>query len=788
MSMKRAFLLCLVGVLFATSLFGVVINTEEENWTYGAMHQWRAHSSYSSIQELAVASSCVYALSNNSLFSVDKQSEEMSYYSRLTGLSGSVIHHIAHNAKLDVLLICYQNGQIDVIDNRDDIYNISDLYLKQISASKEVNHIYMHQNNAYLAMDFGIISLDLHKKEIANTYYIGEGSTEVAVKAITVMGDSIYAASSTTLYSAHLRDNLLDYAYWHRQSLPPGGVVQDMCTYGNRICLLMDHNLWSCLNGVWVQHEFSYPLRKLFVADDQLFATLSDEYGVAEIHSDMSVTLVKFPYNYHVHAIAKDGQAYWLGTQSDGLVRLADGVQVFQPDGPSNPIAYRMRFYGDRLYIVPGGRWAVQNKQQGEIMYYENNTWTNISTGELTQMANHALYDFMNVAQDPHDPEHYFVTTYGTGLLEMRENRVVNLYLPHNSPLKSAAPNDPDFYTRTDGAMYDEKGNLWLINTHDDANNIHVIEPNGNWHSYNVYDGSRVVLYTPGEIMMDRRQSAWKWIPLCRYNTGLLLLNDNGTPTDPSDDQCTFRSQWMDQYGKLIKPEYIYTIAQDHDNTIWVGTSAGLFTIPSSIDFTSSDQCRRVVIARNDGTSLGDYLLENEQINCIVIDGANRKWIGTANSGLFLIEIKDNEQGGTDVNTVIHFTTDNSLLPSNTVLSIAIQQSTGEVFIGTSDGLVSYMSDAVEPEADFSQLYAYPNPVLPTYKGSVVIKGLMADTEVRIVDANGNLIKRIEGSGGEVVWDMTNAVGERVASGVYTAICNTMDGSQTGHVKVMVFN
>ena len=102
--------------------------------------------------------------------------------------------------------------------------------------------------------------------------------------------------------------------------------------------------------------------------------------------------------------------------------------------------------------------------------------------------------------------------------------------------------------------------------------------------------------------------------------------------------------------------------------------------------------------------------------------------------------------------------------------------------------LVPYMSDAVEPEADFSQLYAYPNPILPTYKGSVVIKGLMADTEVRIVDANGNLIKRIEGSGGEVVWDMTNATGERVASGVYTAICNTKDGSKTGHVKVMVFN
>jgi hypothetical protein len=222
-------------------------------------------------------------------------------------------------------------------------------------------------------------------------------------------------------------------------------------------------------------------------------------------------------------------------------------------------------------------------------------------------------------------------------------------------------------------------------------------------------------------------------------------------------------------------------MAQDLDGTLWIGTDEGIFLIPSTVDFASSDRCERVIIGRNDGTQLGDYLLENEKIQSIVVDGANRKWIGTATSGVFLLS-EDGQE------TIEHFTTENSPLLSNTILSIAIQKSTGEVFIGTGDGLMSYMSDAVPAEEDFSQIYAYPNPVHPNYRGYVVIKGLMDDTEVRIVDASGNLLKTLEGLGGEVVWDMTNAMGARVASGVYTAICNTKDGAAYGTTKILVIN
>jgi hypothetical protein len=373
----------------------------------------------------------------------------------------------------------------------------------------------------------------------------------------------------------------------------------------------------------------------------------------------------------------------------------------------------------------------------------------------------------------------------------MYDTTVVALYLPNNSPLRSAAPSNPDNYTRTDAAMYDEQGNLWVLNAGGELNNVHVINPQGEWHSFNLLNSITreiIRLETPGEMVVDRRNSQWKWIPLCRWNTGIVLLQDNGTPTNNSDDKAYYRTQWVDQFNNQLIPEYIYSIAQDHDNTLWVGTSRGLFTIPAHVDFTQSNKCEKIIIRRNDGTNLVDFLLDNEQINCIVVDGANRKWIGTANSGIFLIDITTDQDNGEVVNTVAHFTTDNSLLPSNNILSIAIQESTGEVFIGTSNGLVSYMSDAVEPEENFENIYAYPNPVYPTYKGLIIIKGLMANTQVRIIDGSGNAVAILHSNGGEAIWDGNNSFGQRVASGIYTAVCNTIDGQAYGYVKVMIMN
>lgn len=775
--MKKASILSFLILVASCVLANTHIDTSEDNWIYGNMHQWNIHSAFADINAIAVTRDKVFALSNHSLFAVDKQSEEIAYYNRLTGLNGAVISTIGYNPTLNLLLVCYENGHLDIINSHDEVYNIPDLYLKQTTYSKIVNSIYMHDHTAYLAMDFGIIELDMKRREIKDTYIIGQDAKEVNVKHITIMGNRIYAVSPQLLYSASLSDPLSDYAYWQTQALPTGKEVSAFCAYDELLYMVRDSVLCSYRDSKWQKHTTSYKVNGLCPTDQHLFILPKNQAGVAIAETDLSLQMTDMGM---ITDIVQDGSSYWWASVSDELVRGADR-QAFRPDGPINNIAYRMRTFGDRLYVVPGGRWATQNKTPGEIMFYENGTWVNISNDVINQACGFKVYDLMNVAQDPNDKDHYFVTSYGAGLLEMQSDEVVNLYTPDNSTLISAVPKYPKEYTRTDGAMYDEQGNLWILNAVG-TKSINIFTPDKQWFSFGLASQSDTIpLYTPGEIMVDRRNTQWKWIPQCRYNTGLLLLQDNGTPTNDKDDQVFYRNEWFDQNGKPVIPEFIYSMAQDNDNTIWVGTNAGLFLIPATIDFTTSNRCERVIIGRNDGTKLGDYLLDNEQINHIVVDGANRKWIATATSGVFLLSPNGEE-------TIEHFTTENSPLSSNNVLSIAILESTGEVFFGTSQGLVSYMSDAIEPAKNFSDIYAYPNPVHPNYHGVVTIRGLMANTEVRIVDASGNLVTTIQGNGGEAVWDMTNAQGSRVASGIYTALCNTQDGAAHSMVKIMVMN
>lgn len=761
----------------------------KEDITYGNMYQWRSHAAFTSMDELAVLGDEVYTRSGQSLFSVEKESGLINYHTRLTGLNGARIDHIAHNTTLNKLLITYQDGQLDIMDAAGDVQNISDLYLKQMSLSKVVNDICMYQDKAYLAMSFGILVVDMQKLEIEDTYYIGMNSTEVNVEYITIHDGKIYAASQTGLYVADLTDNLVDYNFWNKQSLPGSKALQGLRAHNGTVYLLRNMLLYALQDNQWQSCPTEYPIRRLTKTEHHLYLMPENVYGVLEVQDDGKVVMTH-TYGY-VNDVAEDGNTLWFATRDDGVVKYANDLHSpYFPDGPSSNYSYRLRFFGDKLYMLPGGRWANQYKRLGEVMMYENEEWNNIKNGTLVESAGMPIYDIMNVAQDPQDANHYFLTTFGSGVIEMRGDSVETIYLPDNSTLKSAVPTNPTSYTRTDGAMYDEQGNLWMLNMGITDGNIQILSPDGRWTAYDLlYKGLPVTLHTAGEMMVDRRNPQWKWIPLLRYNTGLILLQDNGTPTNPSDDKSVYRQEWMDQNGHLIAPEQIHCLAQDQNNTIWVGTSKGLFIIPDKVDYTASNACERIIIPRNDGTNLGDYLLENEQINAIAIDGANRIWIGTAASGLYLMGFTEpTADMNSTLEMISHFTTENSLLPSNDILAIALQESTGEVFIGTGSGLVSYMSDAVEPEEDFSSLYAYPNPVYPNYKGSVVIKGLMADTEVRIVDAAGNLVKKLVGNGGEVVWDMTNAQGQRVASGVYTALCNTQSGNGHGAVKVLIMN
>ena len=198
--------------------------------------------------------------------------------------------------------------------------------------------------------------------------------------------------------------------------------------------------------------------------------------------------------------------------------------------------------------------------------------------------------------------------------------------------------------------------------------------------------------------------------------------------------------------------------------------------------FTNTDyRCTRVKINRDDDSGLADYLLDGETIYAIEIDYGNRKWLGTANSGLYLVS-----EDGTE--TIEHFTKENSPLSSNSISDLELNPKTGELFIATPEGVYSYKTDSTEPvkEASKETVYAYPNPVRPEYSGDVIIGGLEDNSLVWITDASGDLVFKDRTVGGSISWNCKNRTGQDVSGGVYMVLVSNENSDKPKSVATKI--
>ena len=442
------------------------------------------------------------------------------------------------------------------------------------------------------------------------------------------------------------------------------------------------------------------------------------------------------------------------------------------PNSPVRNYPYYMNFAGERLLITGGGHIANRLDRPGTIMTFENNTWNSFQEEGISEQTKHRYDDINCIVQDPKDVAHHFAASAGEGIYEFKDGKFINWYSMHNSPLESAVPNEPwaDSYVRVNGLIYDKENNLWMVSC-ETQHAVNVLMKNGDWVSLHYPEIVKASNF--GRTIFDKR--GWLWATSSRIESGVLFcLNYNGTIADTSDDQHRFITRFTNQDGSLLEQLAVYCIAEDKEGVIWIGTNRGPLVLNNpSRYFNDNFYCTQIKVPRNDDSGLADFLLVNEAINAIAIDGANRKWIGTASNGIYLISADGME-------TIHHFTEENSPLLSNSIVSIAIHPRTGEVFIGTGKGLVSYQSDATEAENSFkeSNVRAYPNPVRPDYSGVITVTGMVYDSDVKIVDTAGHLIYQGTSLGGQFTWDGRNKQGRRVATGIYMVLAADSEGKE----------
>ena len=252
------------------------------------------------------------------------------------------------------------------------------------------------------------------------------------------------------------------------------------------------------------------------------------------------------------------------------------------------------------------------------------------------------------------------------------------------------------------GMAKDNDGNLWASN-YDTDKALLVRRSNGAWEDFNVG------LKNLGEMVVDDQNQVWALVPR-NSSTGILVVKE----LENGQLQRRLLNTTSNQGG--LPNNNVKAIVKDKDGEIWVGTETGIavFYNPNLVfDGGPNADAQQIII--DDGNDVG-YLLGNEVVNDIKVDGGNRKWVAT-NNGAWLVK----EDGSAIIR---HFTTANSPLPSNVINTIGIVPKTGEVFFGTIEGMASYRGDATEASDKHSNTLVFPNPVEPGYEGPITISGL----------------------------------------------------------------
>ena len=445
-------------------------------------------------------------------------------------------------------------------------------------------------------------------------------------------------------------------------------------------------------------------------------------------------------------------------------------VGTLQPGGPKHNYFYCMRFVNNLLYTC-GGLWGhlIDAGRPGTIQVLDKENWT-IYDDNIAAKTGIKYIDVNSVDVDPLDPNHVFAGAK-SGLYEFQNGKFIKHYNSENSLITSFNNIDKNYQLVT-SVKFDTDGNLWMLNSQSPSNQS-LIEytKEGKWVSHH-----KPELYNLGSLeclMQDSRGLLW------------FVNNYHGLPSiycyQASTDQLNIYSSFVNEDGITLTPNYVRYVTEDKNHDMWIGTNIGPLLLYKK-DITSDTPIfTQVKVPRNDGTNYADYLLSGVDISCIAIDGGNRKWFGTNGNGIYVIS-------NDCLTQIYHFTTNNSNLLSNNIESIAINEQTGEVFVGTDKGLCSYMSDAGSPNSEMTKdnVWAYPNPVKPTYTGRITITGLSFDSDVKIVTANGILVNQGRSNGGIYTWDGKDQNGKKVASGIYMVETATSDGNKGTVCKIAI--
>ncbi|GAA4434006.1 two-component regulator propeller domain-containing protein [Pontibacter saemangeumensis] len=761
-----------------TCIFLIAVLVLISGQVYGqrnlALGNWQVHVPYQQAMAVADAGDRVYVATANGLFYYDKEFNTTQPISKVDGLQEQQISAIGYDAATGTLVIAYASTQVDLLrDNT--IYTIRDIFRKALPGEKKINHIHIADKLAYLSSSFGVVVVDLQKLEIKDTYgNLGPQGAAVDVQAAAILRDSIYIATNLGVLAAQRSGaNLQDFRHWAslNAGLPAAGAAASLAAFHEKLYAgTASGGLYTLRGGSWHRTavDSTTVINSLAAANGYL--TIATASGVTLLDQRRQVQalaheLLPAPQDALVGA---DGKV-WVADRVNGLVRLnTDGTAAaaFAPNGPYSINSFQLYTHRGKTYVLSGGyseSYLPAHIRDG-FFVHENGRWSNYNQFLYPDpQAYIPTRDLVTAVYNPVTGKMYF-GSYGNGVLEWGGVGSAVRHNNSNSTLVSAlSPEDRESVRVTDMAV-DAAGNLWVVNPSQQAGapGLHTLHPDGTWESSvlpGVADGNNL-----SHILIDDVGQKWLSVSRRKSNGGLLVYDDV---------QKRVLSLSVGEGKGGLPDGSVHSMAKDLNGDIWVGTANGV-GIYYNTDFVFETQPYDAHLPIIDGRPL----LNGQTVRAIAVDGANRKWVGT-DSGLWHF--------GPDGDELLrHYTAQNSPLPSDSVLSVAVEHQTGEVFVATTAGLASYRAGATVTEGEPECATVFPNPVRRDYTGLVGVSGLPNNAHVRITDIAGTLVYKTRATGGTLAWNARDYNGKRVRAGVYLVMSSDESGKQTCISKIAV--
>jgi hypothetical protein len=762
----------------------LLISLIQSSWSFSqiGMGEWRLHIPALDASDVASVGKTVYASYFNGVSEYDPESGEISTWDAISGLSDIAISCIGSDG--DRLYIAYENGNFDILENNR-VTNIPAIQLAQIQGSKQINRIVPYEGHVFLATGFGIVRIDPDKEEVRETYYPTQGLSGII--DIAFRNDSIFALTSDELYVGNLNNPaLVDPTQWIVDPRVPQLSVNSY-TEIERVQEQIFINLSVDGFGndtvyVLSSTEMSVPFIETFPMEVQELRSVNNNLlvcyfdGFVQYDSDFNQIATLYTYGSSLprpNAAIYNSGSYYVADKLSGLVKLTgSSAEALRISGPPLNSYYSLDWENGKLAVAGGGLSGVNKTFNSAGVYaFEDESWTWYSGQNVNKWNGTNFSDALAVSVDGTNEDHIAVGSISEIPLTILMGNVADTFTPYNSPLEFTGVGSA--ISMVSDVCYDSNGNLWVLNSWG-AEPLKVYTTDGAWHSFSI--GSGGVNQFSRKLIVDYDGNKW----FTFRNQGLYGYNDNGTISNPSDDKY-INLNVGEQTGALPSSE-VTAIAVDFDNEIWIGTDNGfavLYNSDGAFDAGLGGYNAQRIKLEFEGNV--EYVLGSTHITDIEVDGGNRKWMATENSGLVLLSPDGQE-------VLQQFTTENSPLISNSIIDVEIDHKSGEVFIITDKGLVSYRSDASYEDPDYTTVTVFPNPARPDFEGPITIQGIRYDSDVKITDVAGNLVYQTTSNGGTATWNGRTLSGEKVATGVYLIWTAANEGKGRYVGKVLVVN